>query len=212
MVPARAGERNAYSAAHLIGRRTAERNRSGKQPWRRSRIAEPVFACRQRTCCGPQMLLRRRDLKCTKPAGIGRSRQERRGHAASEKAAIGAGPMIGVLIAVAGVLRAYAERVAESVELRQGEHRTGGKCASHRLQHEQAGSDKRQSPTVASPHHNQTPSALFFRSAHSHRIAIGYTRPRPCSIASMKPRGYRKEPTIRIRQHGLEPKALPSLR
>ncbi|MCK3779358.1 hypothetical protein MZK49_21880 [Ensifer sesbaniae] len=49
--------------------------------------------------------------------------------------------MIGVLIAVAGVIPAYAERIAESVDLREGRHRTRGKCADDRLQHEQAGSD-----------------------------------------------------------------------
>ncbi|NRQ13020.1 hypothetical protein BHMPCIPO_00230 [Ensifer sesbaniae] len=193
-----AGERKAH-----VRQRTAERNRSGEQPWRRARIAGPVFAGRHRACCGPHLVHRRRGLKGNTPAGRGRSRQERRGHAASEKAAIGGGPMIGVLIAVAGVIPAYAERIAESVDLREGRHRTRGKCADDRLQHEQAGSDKRQSPTVASPHHNQTPSALSFGSVQSHRIAIGYARPRPCSTATMKPPGNRKAertPILRLRK------------
>jgi len=58
------------------------------------------------------------------------------------------------VIACIGVVRAQAERIAERVELRGGGHSAKRMGTENGLQDEQAGRDKRQSPSVASSQHD----------------------------------------------------------
>lgn len=91
------------------------------------------------------------------PACIRSGCQQVRGRAASEQAAVGRLVMAAVVISGIGMLFADAERVAKGVELPGDRHFPGGESTGDRLQDEQAGREKRQSPTFASSQHDQSP-------------------------------------------------------
>ncbi|MCA1491538.1 hypothetical protein I6F11_11435 [Ensifer sp. NBAIM29] len=108
--------------------------------------------------------LRRREL--TRAGGlrdrkyrirIGSGWQEWLRHAAADQAALGCSAIAAAVITGIGVVRTDAQRVAEGVELRGDRHFAEGESANGGLQDEQAGCDKRQSPTFASSQHNRCP-------------------------------------------------------